>query len=96
MAQWETFLKRRRKKRPSGSAIPPASLTPPSSTSASSEAEHLALPPQSLPPPSEGCDRSEEVEGVHRVGSRKVPLPLPFSRRKERGEAPRGPWLLRV
>ena len=61
--------------RPRGSFLTPASQTPPPSALTSSEASRPALPPrslpsQSLPPPSEGRDRSGEVEGVHRVGSR--------------------------
>ena len=48
LAQWEAFLKRRpyserRKKRPSGSALPPASQTPLPSASASSEAGRPAV-----------------------------------------------------
>ena len=59
----------RYKKRPSGSALPPASQTPPPSVLASSE----VLPPPATPPsPSEGRGRSKEVEGVLRVGSREV------------------------
>ena len=100
VAQWEVFLKHRpysgrHKKHPSGSVLPPAPQTPLPTASTSLEAGRPALPPRSLPPP-EGRDRSGVVEGVHCVGSREAPLPLPFSRRKERGEVPRGPWLLRV
>ena len=101
VAQWEVFLKRHpysgcRKKCPSGSALPSASQTPPPSTSVSSEAGCPVLPPRSLPPPSEG----RTAQGRWRVSTAWVltssPLPLPFSRRKERGKAPRGPWLLRA
>ena len=96
VAQWEAFLKHRpysgrRKKCPSGSALPPASQTPPPSASASSEAGRPVLPPQSLPPPSEGRDCSGEVEGVHRVGSCEVPLPSSLhSMGGEGGGAARG------
>ena len=62
-------------KRPSGSALPPASQTPLPSAPASSEAGCPALSPWSLPQPSEGRDRSVEVEGVLRVGSREVSPP---------------------
>ena len=77
VAQWEAF---RRKRRPSGSALPPASQTPPPPASSSLEAGCSAPPPRSLPPPSEGRDRSRGggVEGVFRVGE--VPPPSSLSK----------------
>ena len=80
VAQWEAFLKRRpyserHKKCPSGSALPSAPPTLPPSTSASSEAGRPVPPPWSLTPPSEGCDHSGKMEGVPRVGSRKISPP---------------------
>ena len=92
VAQWEAFLKRRpcsghRKKRPSGSALPPAFQTPPPSASASSEAGCPALPPRSLPPPSEGRDRLGEVEVSFAWVLVRSPLPLFCGRRGGRGAA---------
>ena len=99
VVQWEAFLKRRpysgrRKKRPSGFALPPASQIPAPFASASSEAGRPAPPPQSLLPPPEGRDCSGRGGGGG--GLARSPLPLPFFWREERGEAPRGPWLLRA
>ena len=59
VAQWEAFLKRRpygerRKKRPSGSALPSVLPTLPPFASASSEAGRSAPPPRPTSPPSEG------------------------------------------
>ena len=73
VAQWEAFLKKRSysgrsKSLPSGSALPPAPPTLPPSASASLEDGHPAPPPHPPTPPSEGRGRTEESEGVSRVG----------------------------
>ena len=92
VAQWEAFLKRRpySKKCPSGSDLPSAPPTLPPSALAPSGAGCPVPPPRSLPPPSEGRDRSGEMEGVPRVGSREVsPPPSRRSVGEERGDAAR-------
>ena len=75
VAQWEAFLKRRpyserRKKLPSGSALPSAPPTILPSASVSSEAGRPVPPPRPPPPPpSEDRGRSGETESGPRVGS---------------------------
>ena len=90
VTQWEAFLKRRCKKRPSVSALPSAPPTIPPSASASSEAKCSAHPP-----PSEGRDRLGETEGVPRLGFVRSPLPPPAVWWERRGGAPLGSLLLR-
>ena len=82
VAQWEAFLKKRsysghRKSRPSGSALPPAPLPIPPSTSASSETGRRlpSLHPSSLPSEGRGCGSAEESKGVSIVGSLDVAPP---------------------
>ena len=104
VAQWGAFLKLRpysghRKRRLSGSTLPPAPQTTPPSASFSLEAScppPPPPPPRSLSPPSEGLDHSGGGGGgggdVARMGSLEAPpTPLPSRWRVVRGRRHRCP-----